>query len=106
MDEMTPETLKQQAERFRRHDDWGDSQLRNDYDREAAFTLSHASAWETQIASLTERREALRELRIQMLAAKAELVNDEGRVAKVFAGRVTEWANVLAGLGAEEGKHG
>jgi len=48
--------------------------------------------------SLIAIAEAASEARIQMLAAKAELLHDESRVAKVFAGRITEWAAALQGV--------
>ena len=37
----------------------------------------------------------LRELRIQMLACKVELSNDESKIAKVFGGRITEWCEII-----------
>ncbi len=40
----------------------------------------------------------LSELSIQMLATKTELINDGSRVAKIFAGRIKEWVQVLAAL--------
>jgi hypothetical protein len=59
MGEYTPKTLRAQAERFKHHDDWGDTQLRHDYDREAAFTLAHADAWEADLKFLGEDNNTL-----------------------------------------------
>ncbi|KKN26945.1 hypothetical protein LCGC14_0869410 [marine sediment metagenome] len=46
----------------------------------------------------------LEELKIEMLVTKSSLLNDESKIAKIFAGRIEEWVQVLDDIAVKNEK--